>query len=183
MDDPGNIIGIVSVFVLVALSSFFSSSETALVSCNRIRIRSLVDENDRRLKYLNKVLDNQNKMLAAILIGNNIVNLYASSLTTTLALNLGGSTAVGLATGVLTFFILVFGEISPKTAATLHAEKLALLVAPIIYFLMLLLTPVIFIINTIAGLFLRLASIPTRNRKRSPRRSCAPLWMSATKRA
>ena len=159
MDDPGNIIGIVSVFVLVALSSFFSSSETALVSCNRIRIRSLVDENDRRLKYLNKVLDNQNKMLAAILIGNNIVNLYASSLTTTLALNLGGSTAVGLATGVLTILILVFGEISPKTAATLHAEKLALLVAPIIYFLMLLLTPVIFIINTIAGLFLRLFGI------------------------
>ena len=159
MDDPGNMINIVSIFILVALSSFFSSSETALVSCNRIRIRSMVDENDRRLSYLNKVLDNQNKMLAAILIGNNIVNLYASSLTTTLALHLGGSTAVGLATGALTFLILVFGEISPKTAATLHAEKLALFVAPVIYFLMLLLTPVIFIINTIAGLFLRLLGI------------------------
>ena len=80
-----------------------------MVSCNRIRIRSMGDENDRRLKFLNRVLDNQSKMLAAILIGNNIVNLYASSLTTTLAMKLGGSYTVSLATGLLTFIILVFG--------------------------------------------------------------------------
>ena len=119
----------------------------------------MVDENDRRLGFLNRVLDNQSKMLAAILIGNNIVNLYASSLTTTLAMKLGGSYTVSLATGLLTFVILVFGEISPKTAATIHAEKLALFVAPVIYFLMIVLTPVIFIINSIAGLFLRLIGI------------------------
>ena len=158
--DPSTLtINIVCIIALIALSAFFSSSETALVSCNRIRIRSLVDENDRRLKYLNLVLDNQSKMLAAILIGNNIVNLYASSLTTTLALKLGGSYTVSLATGILTFLILVFGEISPKTAATIHAEKLALFVAPMIHILMVVLTPVIFIINTIAGVFLRLMGI------------------------
>ncbi|MCI8402516.1 MAG: HlyC/CorC family transporter [Lachnospiraceae bacterium] len=158
--DPSTLtINIVCIIALIALSAFFSSSETALVSCNRIRIRSMVDENDRRLKYLNLVLDNQSKMLAAILIGNNIVNLYASSLTTTLALKLGGSYTVSLATGILTFLILVFGEISPKTAATIHAEKLALFVAPMIHILMVVLTPVIFIINTIAGVFLRLMGI------------------------
>ena len=74
-EDGIYIMNVVSILILVALSAFFSSSETALVSCNRIRIRSMVDENDRRLKFLNRVLDNQSKMLAAILIGNNIVNL------------------------------------------------------------------------------------------------------------
>lgn len=166
-DDGIYIINVVSILILVALSAFFSSSETALVSCNRIRIRSMVDENDRRLKYLNRVLDNQSKMLAAILIGNNIVNLYASSMTTTLALKMGGSYTVSLATGLLTLIILIFGEISPKTAATIHAEKLALLVAPVIYVLMTVLTPVIFIINAIAGLFLRLLRIDPNQKQES----------------
>jgi len=119
----------------------------------------MVDDDDRRLKILNKVLDDQSKMLAAILIGNNIVNLTASSLTTILATRIWGSYAVGIATGVLTLLILIFGEISPKTAATINAEKLALLVAPVIYFLMTVLTPVIFIVNLIAGLFLRILGI------------------------
>lgn len=157
--DPANTISIIFIFVLIALSSFFSSSETALVSCNRIRVRSMVNDDERKLKYLNRVLDNQSKMLAAILIGNNIVNLYASSLTTTVALRMGGNALVGAATGVLTFLILIFGEISPKTAATVKAEELALRVAPIIYFLMVILTPVIFIVNAIAKLFLKLFRI------------------------
>lgn len=157
--DATNTISIIFIFVLIALSAFFSSSETALVSCNRIRVRSMVNDDERKLKYLNRVLDNQSKMLAAILIGNNIVNLYASSLATTVALRIGGSALVGLATGILTFLILIFGEISPKTAATVKAEELALRVAPIIYFLMVVLTPVIFIINAIAKLFLKLFRI------------------------
>lgn len=157
--DPSDIPYFISILILVMLSAFFSSSETALVSCNRIRIRSMVDENDRRLRSLNQILDNQSKMLAAILIGNNIVNLTASSLATTLAINIGGSYTVGIATGLLTFLILVFGEISPKTAATINAEKLALMVAPVIHLLMVILTPVIFIVNAIAGLFLRLFGI------------------------
>lgn len=157
--DPSDIPYVISIILLVALSAFFSSSETSLVSCNRIRLRSMVDEDDRRLRHLNQVLDNQSKMLAAILIGNNIVNLTASSLTTTLAIRIGGSYTVGLATGLLTFLILIFGEISPKTAATVNAEKLALFAAPIIHFLMIALTPVIVVINAIAGLFLRLLGI------------------------
>lgn len=157
--DPSDIPYVISIILLVALSAFFSSSETSLVSCNRIRLRSMVDEDDRRLRHLNQVLDNQSKMLAAILIGNNIVNLTASSLTTTLAIRIGGSYTVGLVTGLLTFLILIFGEISPKTAATVNAEKPALFAAPIIHFLMIALTPVIVVINAIAGLFLRLLGI------------------------
>lgn len=151
-----NVISIICIVLLVALSAFFSSSETALVSCNRIRVRSMVDDDERKLRYLNRVLDNQSKMLAAILIGNNIVNLYASSLTTTVAIRMGGNYLVGLATGILTFVILVFGEISPKTAATLKAEEFSLRVAPIIYFLMVVLTPLIVIVNAIAKTFLRI---------------------------
>lgn len=150
---------VISIIVLIMLSAFFSSSETALVSCNRYRLRSMVKEDDHRLKSLNKVLDHQGKMLAAILIGNNIVNLTASSLATTLAINLGGDYTVGIATGILTLAVLIFGEISPKTTATVHAESLALKVAPIIYWLMVILTPVIFLINKFSGLVLRIMHI------------------------
>lgn len=157
--DPSDMLYVISIIVLIMLSAFFSSSETALVSCNRYRLRSLVDENDRRLKALNKILDNQGKMLAAILIGNNVVNLSASSLATSLAINLGGDYTVGIATGILTFAVLIFGEISPKTAATTNPEPLALRVAPIIHALMVVLTPVIFLVNQFAGFVLRLMRI------------------------
>lgn len=156
---PSDIPSILGILLLIALSAFFSSSETALVSCNRIRVRSMVNDDESKLKYLNRVLDNQSKMLAAILIGNNIVNLYASALTTTVAIRMGGSYLVGLATGILTFLILIFGEISPKTAATVKAEAFSLRVAPVIYYLMVILTPVISIVNTIAKLFLHLFHI------------------------
>ena len=98
-------------------------------------------------------------MLSAILIGNNVVNLSASSLSTTLVMDLFGSAAVGIATGILTFLVLMFGEITPKTLATIHAEKFALRYANIISFLMKILTPVIFIINHLSSLFLKLLHV------------------------
>ncbi len=110
----------------------------------------MLDEDDKKLFYLNHVLEHKDKMLAAILIGNNLVNLTASSLATTLAIHIGGNYAAGIATGILTFLILIFSEVSPKTAATVRAESLAIRVAPIIYYLMIILTPVIFIINKIS---------------------------------
>ncbi len=152
---------LICIIVLVALSAFFSASETALVSCNRFRIRSMFeqDKKNKRAAYLNKVLDRQDKMLAAILIGNNVVNLSASALTTTLAIRIGTSYAVGVGTGILTLVILIFSEVSPKTAATVKAESFALFVAPVIYYLMFILTPVIFIINIISRGFLRIFRI------------------------
>ena len=104
--------------VLLILSGFFSASETALTTVNRIRLINLQENGDKRAKTVLRVLDDRDRMLSAILICNNIVNLYASSLATMLAADLWGSRAVGAATGILTLAVLVFGEISPKTAST-----------------------------------------------------------------
>ena len=116
-------IQIVSLIVLLLLSAFFSSAETAMTTVNQIRILSLAEQGNRRAKRLLKILDNKPKMLSAILVGNNLVNISASSLTTTLIISLFGNAAVGIATGILTLLILIFGEITPKTLATLHAER------------------------------------------------------------
>ena len=140
--------------VLLALSAFFSSIETALMSVNRIRLRTLSDDGNRRAALALDILENKTpKMLSAILIGNNIVNVYASSLATTLAYHLGGY-MVSIATLALTVAILVFGEITPKNYATLNSEKLTLRYITVIHFLMTLMTPVIFVINLISRFFL-----------------------------
>lgn len=156
MDTPGAI-QLVILFVLVVLSGFFSSAETALTTVNRVRIRSLEDEGNKRAARVNKILDNYSKMLSAILIGNNIVNLSASALATTLAARV--SLAVGIATGILTLVILVFGEIVPKTWAMFSSEKLSLTYSGIIYGLMQLMTPVIFVLDKLSGVILRLLGI------------------------
>ena len=140
--------------VLLALSAFFSSIETALMSVNRIRLRTLSDDGNKRAALALDILENKTpKMLSAILIGNNIVNVYASSLATTLAYHLGGY-MVSIATLALTVAILVFGEITPKNYATLNSEKLTLRYITVIHFLMTLMTPVIFVINLISRFFL-----------------------------
>ena len=144
--DPSDVIQLIILILLLALSAFFSSAETALTTCNKIRIRSLAEEGNKRAKTLLKVTDHSGKMLSAILIGNNIVNLSAASLTTSLAYKFGGS-MVAVASAVLTVLILLFGEITPKTMATLHAEKIGLFYAPIISVFMKIMTPFIFLIN------------------------------------
>lgn len=143
-------IQIVCLVVLLLLSAFFSSAETAMMAVNQIRILSLVEQGDRRAKKLLKILDNNPKMLSAVLVGNNLVNISASSLTTTLIMSLFGNAAVGIATGILTLLILIFGEITPKTLASIHAEKLALAYAGVITLLMKILTPVIFLVNQLS---------------------------------
>jgi len=156
LDAPG-VIQFISLIILVILSGFFSSAETALSTVNRVRMRTLEEEGSKRAAKVNKILENYSKMLSAILIGNNIVNLTASSLVTTLAARI--SLPVGIATGTLTLIILVFGEIVPKTWAMLSAEKLALAYSGIIYGLMQLMTPVIFLLDKLSNLILRLFRI------------------------
>lgn len=145
--------------VLLLLSAFFSSAETSMTTVNKIRIKALADEGNKRALTLLKILEDSGKMLSAILIGNNIVNISMSSLATTLAIRFFGNTAVGIVTGVLTLMVLIFGEITPKTMATLYAEKLALGYSPIIWPLMRMMTPVIFLIDQLSLLFLRLLRI------------------------
>lgn len=141
---------LITVIILLCLSAFFSSSETALTTVNQIRMRTLADNGDKRAARVLRVTGNPGKMLSAILIGNNIVNLSASSISTSLAIRLFGSTGAGIATGILTFLILIFGEVTPKTMATIKADAMSLTVAAPIGFLMKILTPVIFIINKLS---------------------------------
>ncbi|MDE7351476.1 MAG: hemolysin family protein [Acetatifactor sp.] len=161
MDAPG-VIQLVILIVLVILSGFFSSAETALTTVNRVRMRALEEEGSKRAARVNKILENYSKMLSAILIGNNIVNLSAASLATTLAARI--HLAVGIATGALTIVVLIFGEIVPKTWAMVSSEKLSLAYSGIIYGLMQLLTPVIFIIDKLANGILRLMHIDPSKR-------------------
>lgn len=156
MDAPG-VIQLISLIILVILSGFFSSAETALSTVNRVRMRTLEEEGNRRAARVNRILENYSKMLSAILIGNNIVNLSASALATTLAFKI--NLAVGIATGILTIVILLCGEIVPKTWAMTSSDKISLAYSGIIYGLMQLLTPVIFVVDKLSNGILRLMHI------------------------
>ena len=163
--DSSSVLQFIFLIVLIALSAFFSSAETALTTVNRVRVRTLIDEGNRRAAVLQKVLDNYSKMLSSILIGNNVVNLSASPLTTTLAMKLWGNYAVSIATGVLTLVVLLCGEIVPKNAATLNAEKISLAYARIIYYLMKLLTPLIYIVDRLSvGIMILLHVDPNKKK-------------------
>lgn len=157
--DSGAIFQIVFLLILLLLSAFFSSAETALTTSNRIRMRTLAEDGDKRAARVLRITDDSGKMLSAILIGNNIVNLSASSIATSLAIKLWGSVGAGIATGILTIMILIFGEISPKTLATIHSEKISLLYSGAIEMIMKVLTPVIFIINKLSMGFLMLLRV------------------------
>lgn len=149
--DSSVIIQAVAIFVMVLLSAFFSSAETSMTTVNRIRIQALVEEGNKRATILEKVISDSGKMLSAILIGNNIVNTAAASLVTTLTIQVLGDVYVGIATGLITLIILLFGEITPKTLASIHSEKIALSYARTIYFLMIVLTPVIFLVGKLSN--------------------------------
>jgi len=148
--DPSSVIQIVIIIILLMLSAFFSSAETAFTTINRIHIRSLVEDGNKRAAKVAELLENSGKLLSAVLIGNTIVNITASAIVTTFVINSFGSAAAGIATGILTVLVLIFGEIAPKTAATIHAEKIALSYARSISFVMFVFTPVIFIINKLS---------------------------------
>ena len=157
--DTSGVIQLISLFLLLLLSGFFSSAETALTTVNKVRIRTLCEEGNKRAKVTQKILDKYSKVLSTILIGNNIVNISASSLATTLAIKMWGNFAVGIATGVLTILVLLFGEIIPKNLAMLNAEKISLAYSGIIYFLMQLFTPVIFIVDGLSNLIMKILHI------------------------
>ena len=120
---------------------------------------------NKRAKILQKIIENPGKLLSTILIGNNIVNLSASSLATTWTTRVLGNAFVGVATGILTLLVLLFGEITPKTMATLYAEKLSMSYAPIIYFLMKVLTPVIFIVNRLSNGILYMLGVDPKGKQ------------------
>lgn len=161
---PSDAIQLVVLVILLSLSAFFSSAETALTTVNRLRVRALVDDGDPRAIILAKVIDNPGKLLSAILIGNNIVNISASSLATVLATRAFGDAGAGIATGIMTLLVLIFGEVTPKTMASLKAEKVALDYAKIVYGIMVAFTPLIYILDFLSGGILRLLGVDPNNR-------------------
>ena len=164
---PSDAINIIVLIVLLLLSAFFSSAETALTTVNKIRLRSLAEEKNKAANRVLKLVESPDKMLSAVLICNNIVNLSASSLTTSYAFNIcermgleeKTSLFAGIGTGILTVAILIFGEITPKNLATRNSEKLALVYSSPILFLTRIFTPIIFIVNQISNFFLILMKI------------------------
>lgn len=163
--DTSGVIQLCILVILIVFSAFFSSAETALTTISPVRMRAMAEENpSARVLRLQKILDSRSKLISAILIGNNIVNISASSLMTSLVIKIWGNAAVGIATGILTFLILIFGEIVPKTWAMCNNEKLSLAYSGVIYAIMTVLTPVIFVVDKIAGVFLRLLHIDSSAR-------------------
>ena len=161
--DSGLVIQIVTIIILLMLSAFFSSAETSLTCVNLVRIHTLAEGGDKRAARVEKILSNPGKMLSTILIGNNIVNISASSLATTFTIKVFGNYAVGIATGVLTVLVLMFGEILPKTAANLCAEKLALAYSFFILKLIWLLTQIVFLVDKLSQFLMKLLGIDTSN--------------------
>lgn len=139
---------------LILLSGFFSGSETALVTLSPAKVRTLVEKKKRFYKIIAKLKSHPDKMLITILIGNNVVNIWASVTATTLAQDLFGNQIVAYTVGVMTFLILVFGEIVPKTLAQRFNVIFAQFSSPVLYFLSIILYPVIFFLEKITSLFI-----------------------------
>ncbi|MCD8326628.1 MAG: hemolysin family protein [Lachnospiraceae bacterium] len=154
--DSSSTTQLVAIFILLLLSGFFSSAETALSSMTKVRIQALIEDGNKQAIVLEQITNQYSKMLSTILVGNNLVNIAMSAITTTLVTRVFGSVYIGVGTGVLTLLVLLFGEVTPKTLAKVYSEKLALAYAPIIHKLMIILTPVIFVVDHLSALFMRL---------------------------
>lgn len=157
--ETSDVAQLIIIIVLIFLSGFFSSAETAFSTLNRVRMRNLEEEGSKKAARVNKILESYSKMLSAILIGNNIVNLTASSLTTAFVIGVCGNAYIGFGTGILTIVVLLGGEIIPKTWANLNSEKLALAYSSVIYALMKIMTPVIFIVDLLSKGILKLLHV------------------------
>jgi gliding motility-associated protein GldE len=146
---------IVSLALLFLLSAFFSGSETAYLAVSRAKIRKLAKDGDPRAQVLLHLIEHPNRVLVTILVGNNLVNITAASLATSLAIEAFGSKGIGIATGVVTLIVLIFGEITPKSYSATNAEKVALFVARPIYLLMKLLAPLVLLLSKFAKLLVK----------------------------
>ncbi|MGH1485058.1 MAG: HlyC/CorC family transporter [Cellvibrionaceae bacterium] len=137
--------------ILILLSGFFSSSETAMMSLNRYRLRHLEKKGHHGAKRASALLKRPDRLIGVILIGNNLVNTFATALTTLIALRLYGEGSVWLASVLLTIVILIFSEVTPKTIAALHPEKIAFPFSVLLRPLLILLYPVVWVINHISN--------------------------------
>ena len=154
--DPEQSTQVAIFIVCLLLSAFFSASETALLSVSKIRMRTLAEEGNKKAKNVEKLLENTDALLSTILVGNNLVNILATSLSTSLAISMFGSSGVGIATAIVTVLILIFSEITPKSLSAKYSDTLALSVAQALSFLVVLFKPIVVVLNFISGLIIRL---------------------------
>lgn len=154
------LVQLVVLVILLMGSAFFSASETALMSISKIDARHMVDQNIKNAKIVSKLVEDPNKLLGAILVGNNIVNIGASSLATVVATGIFGTDGAGIAaaiaTGVMTLLVLIFGEITPKSLSTQKSQEVACFVARPISLVVLIFNPVVKVLMFISNLMIRL---------------------------
>lgn len=148
-----------ALFILILLSACFSGSETALMTLNRYRLRHLADKGHPGARLAQRLLKKPDRLIGLILLGNNFVNILASSLATVLAIKLGGEGAIAIAAGLLTLVILIFAEVAPKTLAALHPEKLAFPAAWVYTPLLKVMYPMVWLVNLVANAVLRLLKV------------------------
>lgn len=154
--DSTTIMQLIFLIMLIVLSSFFSASETALTSLSKIRIRQMLEEGVSGADLISKLVENTSKMLSAILVGNTVVNIGASALATSIAISQFGEKGVGIATGIMTIIVLIFGEITPKTLASRDPEKVSIMVSKFIHFITIILNPVVIVFTQITSGILRI---------------------------
>lgn len=146
-------------FFLIILSAFFSSSETGMMSLNRYRLKHLSKSGHKGAQSAEKLLKTPDKLISVILVGNNFVNILASAIATIIAVQLWGDAGIAIATTALTVIVLIFAEVTPKTVAALHPEKIAFPASFILSLLLKILYPVILVLNVITKFLLSLIGI------------------------
>jgi len=157
LDPSSYMVEIILLIILLILSSFFSMSETALMSLSKIRLRHMVEEKVKGAKLVEKLLEDPNKLLGAILIGNNVVNIAASALATSVATKIvGGGSGVAIATGIMTVLVLIFGEITPKSIAKQKSEEVSLFVSKPIKIVVFLFKPFVAVFSAISSIFIKM---------------------------
>ncbi|TVL48177.1 magnesium/cobalt efflux protein [Shewanella algae] len=159
MDDISTGILLIILLLLILISAYFSGSETAMMTLNRYRLRHLANNGHKGARRAIKLLDRPDRLIGLILIGNNLVNILASSIATILGIRLWGDLGLAIATGVLTLVVLVFAEVTPKTVAALHPERIAFPSSLVLKWLLWLFSPLVKSVNTITSFILRLMGI------------------------
>ncbi|WP_345873951.1 HlyC/CorC family transporter [Shewanella algae] len=159
MDDISTGILLIILLLLILISAYFSGSETAMMTLNRYRLRHLANNGHKGARRAIKLLDRPDRLIGLILIGNNLVNIMASSIATILGIRLWGDLGLAIATGVLTLVVLVFAEVTPKTVAALHPERIAFPSSLVLKWLLWLFSPLVKSVNIITSFILRLMGI------------------------
>ncbi|WFD11347.1 HlyC/CorC family transporter [Tepidibacter hydrothermalis] len=154
--DPSSSWQFFILFILLGVSSFFSASETALMSLSKIKIRHMKEENVKDADVVSKLIENPNKLLGAILVGNNVVNIGASAIATSLFIGLFKENGAAIATAFMTILVLIFGEITPKSLAAQNSETVSLKVSKIISIVVVVLSPIVFIFNYVSKFIIKL---------------------------